>query len=97
MAGEFQQTLERVAAKARIVAQRYKLIERQRDQALERAAALEEELRRRDREILDLRRQVEFLRAATNIAPERSDVERTRSILASLVREIDACIAELNN
>lgn len=97
MAGEFQQTLERVAAKARIVAQRYRLIERQRDQALERAEALEEELRRRDREILDLRRQVEFLRAATTIAPERSDVERTRTILASLVREIDACIADLNN
>lgn len=97
MAGEFQQTLERVAGKARIVAQRYKLIEQQRDQALERAEALEEELRRRDREILDLRRQVEFLRTATTIAPERSDVERTRALLFSLVREIDACIADLNN
>lgn len=97
MAGEFQQTLERVAAKARIVAQRYKLIEQQRDQALERAEFLQEELRRRDREILDLRRQVEFLRTATTIAPERSDVERARAILSSLVREIDACIADLNN
>lgn len=97
MAGEFQQTLERVAAKASIVAQRYKLVERQRDEALERAGALEEELRRRDREIQDLRRQVEFLRTALTIAPERSDVERARSVLASLVREIDACIADLNN
>ncbi len=97
MAGEFQQTFERVAAKARIVAQRYKLIEQQRDQALEQVGLLEEELRRRDREVLDLRRQVEFLRAATTIAPERSDVERTRAILSSLVRDIDACIADLNN
>ncbi|MCM1070400.1 MAG: hypothetical protein NC210_01620 [[Clostridium] fimetarium] len=97
MAGEFQQTLERVAAKARIVAQRYKLIERQRDEALERAEFLQEELRRRDREILDLRRQVEFLRTATTIAPERADVARARALLASLVREIDASIADLNN
>lgn len=97
MAGEFQQTLERVAAKARIVAQRYKLIERQRDEALERAEFLQEELRRRDRDILDLRRQVEFLRTATTIAPERADVARARALLASLVREIDASIADLNN
>ncbi len=97
MAGEFQQTLERVAAKARVVAQRYKLIERQRDEALERVESLQEELRRRDREILDLRRQVEFLRTATTIAPERSDVARARTMLASLVREIDASIADLNN
>ena len=32
---------------------------------------------------------------ATTIAPERKDVERTRALLASLVREIDKCIADL--
>lgn len=97
MAGEFQQTIERINAKARIVAERYALILEQRDSALRRVAELEETLEKCQREIDGLKRQNEYLRMSTTLAPSRADVEHTRAVLSELVREIDKCIAELND
>lgn len=97
MAGEFQQTIERINAKARIVAERYALILEQRDSALRRVAELEETLEKCQREIDALKRQNEYLRMSTTLAPSRADVEHTRAVLSELVREIDKCIAELND
>ena len=44
-----------------------------------------------------LRSQVDYLKMAAIVAPEREDVERTRALLSNLVREIDKCIADLND
>ena len=53
-------------------------------------AALTEQNRR-------LQAEVEFLKVATTISPDRADVEATRATLSRLVREIDKCITELND
>lgn len=95
MAGELQQTVERLRAKMLVVNDRFALVCRQRNEAFERVRLLEEELSR-SRELTErLQQEIDFLRIATTIAPERKDVEQTRALLAELVREIDKCIADL--
>ncbi|MDE6283263.1 MAG: hypothetical protein K2L97_04655 [Muribaculaceae bacterium] len=78
-----------------VVSDRFSLICDQRDKALERIAALETELAAANTKVSRLEQEVEFLRIATTIAPERKDVEQTRALLTQLVRDIDKCIADL--
>lgn len=95
MAGDLQQTVERLRAKMLVVSDRFALVCDQRDRALARVAGLEADLDRHRKLVSELRQEVEFLKIATTIAPERKDVEQTRALLAELVREIDKCIADL--
>lgn len=95
MAGDLRQTIERLKAKMLVVSDRFKLVCDERDAAQERVTELQKELDTSRRTIEKLSQEVEFLRIATTIAPERKDVERTRALLSELVREIDNCIADL--
>ncbi len=96
MAVELQQIIDRVNAKTQILLDRYALIRQRREEAEAKVAELEATLEMLRAENEDLRRQVEFLRIAITIVPDRKDVERSRSMLSELVREIDKCIADLN-
>ena len=87
MAVELQQTIDRVNAKTQILLERYALIRRRRDEAEAKVAELEAAL---------TKLQAEFLQIATTLTPSRKDVERSRALLTELVREIDKCIADLN-
>lgn len=95
MSADLQKTVERLRAKMLVVSDRFSLICDQRDKALERIAALETELSAANTKVSRLEQEVEFLRIATTIAPERKDVEQTRALLTQLVRDIDKCIADL--
>ncbi len=95
MAGELQQTVDRLRAKMLVVNDRFALVCRQRDEALGRIRELEKELSDNRKHIEKLQQEIDFLRLATTIAPERKEVEQTRALLAELVREIDKCIADL--
>lgn len=78
-----------------VASDRFNIVREQRDAAQERVAQLEKELDASRKTIEKLSQEVEFLRIATTIAPERKDVEQTRAMLSQLVREIDNCIADL--
>jgi hypothetical protein len=95
MAGDLQQTIERLRAKMLVVSDRFALVSEQRDRALARIAELENDLTRERKLVAELRQEVDFLKIATTIAPDRKDVAKTRSLLSELVREIDKCIADL--
>lgn len=97
MAGELQQTIDRINAKTQILLDRYAILRQQRRQAVERIRELEAELGRLRAENERLRTEVDFLKIATTIAPSREDVARSRALLTELVREIDKCITELND
>lgn len=97
MAGEFQQIIDRINAKAQLILERYAMVNRQRSEAVQRVSELEDQLRRMQAENERLAREVEFLRIATTIAPDRKDVADTRAMLSELVREIDRCISDLND
>lgn len=96
MAVELQQIIDRVNAKTQILLDRYALIRQRRQEAEAKVAELETTLLKLRSENEDLRRQVEFLKIATTIVPDRNDVKRSRALLSELVREIDKCIADLN-
>lgn len=96
MAVELQHTIDRVNAKMQILLDRYALIRQRRQEAEAKVAELEATLAKLRADNEDLRRQVEFLRIANTIVPNRKDVESSRTLLSELVREIDKCIADLN-
>ena len=100
MAGEqqqpsLQQSVERLSAKMLVFSERFQRICSQRDDALRRISDLEQQLQGLQKRVDDLARENEFLKIATTLAPTRQDVEHTRELLSSLVREIDKCIADL--
>ena len=97
MADELRQTLNRTAQKAQIVLQRYLLMKQKVAQTAARAEELERELEKTKAENQRLRSQVQFLKMASVVAPDREDVERTRALISGLVRDIDRCIADLND
>lgn len=96
MANEFQQVIDRVSAKMQILLERYDIVNERRLKAMERVAELEKAVSVLQAENHRLATEVEFLRVATTISPERADVEATRALLSKLVREIDKCITDLN-
>lgn len=100
MAGEqqqpsLQQSVERLSAKMLVFSERFQWICTQRDEALSRISDLEQQLQSLQKRVDDLVKENEFLKIATTLAPTRRDVEHTRELLSSLVREIDKCIADL--
>ncbi|MBQ9076819.1 MAG: hypothetical protein IJY31_03140 [Muribaculaceae bacterium] len=96
MAGNLQQTLERIRNKAGLLTERYAVLRREKSAGDERIKELEAELTRRQQEIEKLQMENEYLKVVTTLIPDRKEVERSRAILAGLVREIDKCILELN-
>lgn len=97
MASEFQQVIDRVSAKMQILLDRYAIVNRRREEALARIADLEREVAALTEQNRRLQAEVEFLKVATTISPDRADVEATRATLSRLVWEIDKCITELND
>lgn len=95
MPGELQQTTGRIAAKARILVQRYALIVTERDEALQRVSELEQVVDGLKKRVGELEQQQLYLKAAMSFAPDREDTARAKALLAEMVREIDQCISEL--
>ena len=95
MPGELQQKTDRIAAKARIVTERYALIAAQRDEALAKIKELQATVAMLERKIATMEQQGMYLRAAMSFAPTREDTARAKALLTEMVREIDLCISEL--
>lgn len=97
MAADLRQKLEVISGKARLLTERYELVLKEKAAALERVSDLESTVDRQLIEIERLKQQLEFQLIATTLAPSREDLDRSRTVLSKLVREIDKCIDELNS
>lgn len=97
MAFEDLDTLGKVVAKANVLAERYEILAKSRDEAQSRVSELEGQLHAAQRELETLRAEVEYLRMAAVISPDREQIEQTRAIVSGLVREIDRCITDLSD
>ena len=97
MAFDYLTAFQRLKEKAALVAQRYHAAIAQRDEARSEAAALREELARRDEEIRRLKTDVENLTVVTTAFPSKEAVAQSRKYLSGLVREIDQCITDLTH
>ena len=95
MASDLRNTLTRLSEKSRFLTQRYRRVTEERRQALDQVKELRNTLQQRDKEIQTLRMQVEYLTVVSTIAPGHEQLEETRAKIASLMREIDRCIADL--
>ncbi len=96
MAGNLQQRIDKIEAKGALLAERFILIRDAKRAADEQIADLNATIAGLRRNIADLNRQVEYLKVASVLTPDHHDVEKTRSMLSELVREIDKCIHQLS-
>lgn len=96
MSGTLEQRISTIQSKSQLLVQRYRNIEAQRDEALAKISALESQLKKSISENEYLRRELEFMKISSTIAPQEGDVERSRKFLKDIVWEIDKCIKQLS-
>ena len=95
MANDFETTLTRLSEKSRFITERYKVVSRQKDEALREIERLQYELDRRDRQIRQLSTQLDNMKISSALSPTAETVAQTRAIIKGLIAEIDRCIAQL--
>lgn len=95
MAGNLQQRLDRLKSKTEMVLARNTALQERLSSAKERIVTLEDSLRSKEKEIGELRQQIEQLKVVNILTPDHRDVEHTRAFLSGLLRDIDKCISEL--
>ena len=95
MVNNLKQPLERLRGKADILAERYRILLQDKQQADLRIEELSSTIKKQQNEINRLQQEVEHLKVVTTLTPDRKDVEKSRAFLSKLVRNIDKCIAEL--
>lgn len=96
MASNLKQTLERLQGKANILVERYQILLQEKQDADVQIKELTSKIKKQQEEISKLQQEVEYLKVVTTLTPNRNDVEKSRAFLSKLVRDIDKCIAELN-
>lgn len=95
MADNLQQRLQRLGEKSRVLVERFRKVDAERIEALEKVAELQQQVARLNEEIATLRTQVEYLTVSSTVAPDRRALNDTRAMVADLMREVDRCIADL--
>lgn len=94
---DYHKTLDSISSKSRLLIERYRLLEKSRDEAQEKVQDMQAQIDQMQKEIEKLRLDNEYLRLAATIAPSREDVEKARGMITNLVREIDRCIIDLKD
>lgn len=95
MAKDLAEQLSRIGHKAELLVTRYATLKEHNSQLRERLIELEANLRARDAVIEKQRLELEHLRISSAIAPDTATAREARATLTELVREIDACVADL--
>jgi len=96
MANELQQTLARIINKSNILVEKYHVLESTNSKLVSEKEQLVEEIEQMKKENERLSQEIQYLKMARALAPNLDDVENARSTISTLVRDIDKCIAQLN-
>lgn len=95
MAMDFSEQLTRLEHKTELVLTRYRsMLEKNRELSAQ-IIDLRSALQASQATIEKMRTQIEYLQVSSSIAPDDESAARARDILLDLVREIDACIADI--
>lgn len=97
MAVDFNEQLDLIRSKATVMVEKYSRLLKAFEEVREEANQLRSDLMARDKEIEQLRMKVEYLSIASTVKISGDDLEATRAMVADLVRDIDRCIADLND
>lgn len=89
--------LANLVNKVKVLAEKYHKLFLAKEQADRKAAALEQALIEREREVERLKGEIQMLRTAAVLAPNKADVERTRTMISELLKDIDRCISDLQD
>ena len=76
--------------------EKYHALEKANDELVSQKEQLLKEIEQIKRDNEKLTQEVEFLKLARIVAPNLDDVEKARTTISTLVRDIDKCIAQLN-
>lgn len=97
MASDIASTLTRLSEKSRFLTERFKVVTRQRDEALERIATLQAELDSCKRRLEQLRIENEYLKVSSVLAPSAESVNATRATIKGIIAEIDRIMVDLKD
>ena len=96
MAESLSEIFDRLLQKQAVLVERYHALE-EKCKALEGSVAeLQGELKRQKAELERTVQENEYLKIVRTVAPDRESLERSREIVAKLVRDVDKCIEDLN-
>lgn len=96
MANELQQTLARIINKSNILVEKYHALENANAVLASEKEQLVEEIEKMKKTNELLQQENEYLKLARVVSPDLKDVEHARTTISTLVRDIDKCIAQLN-
>lgn len=97
MATDFNQQVDRIRAKSSLILEKYLRLKQAYDDARKELTKLKAALIARDKEIENLRMQVDHYSIASVVKASGDDLQSTRAMVADLVREIDRCIVDLSD
>ena len=95
MATDYSEQIVRLEHKTELLLTRYESLVRINRELQERVQELQQALAAVEAERQKMRTQIEYLQVSSAIAADDDAAVRARDILSDLVREIDACIAEI--
>lgn len=86
--------LANLVGKVSVLAEKHNALASAKAEADARVAELESALADRERKLERLDAELQMLRTAAVLTPTKDQVERTRSIISELLKDIDRCIAD---
>lgn len=95
MAKDFAEQLSRIGHKAELLVTRYSTLKEHNAQLRKQVLELQAALRARDALIEKQNIELEHLHVSSALAPDAATAREARATIAELVREIDACVADL--
>ncbi len=97
MTANLPELLNRLSGKCNVLAERYGLVKKQRDEAIERCEELQAQVNGLKAKLEQAETEIEYLRISHKIAPTGEDAKLTQDMLAAMIKKIDKCIAKLRN
>ncbi len=95
MAKDLSEQLNRIGHKAELLITRYKTLREENRNLQSRVESLEAELESSRARIERLQTEVEHFRISSALAPDSRTAAQARAIINQIVRDIDACVADL--
>lgn len=95
MAKDLSEQLQRIGHKAELLVTRYSSLKEHNEKLRQEVLEMQAQLRARDALIERQAIELEHLRISSALAPDSSTAKEARATIVELVREIDACVADL--
>ena len=95
MATDLSAQLQRLGHKSELLTTRFATLKSENEALRAREEDLQAQIRKLTAANEQMARELEFLRLSAAIAPNSQDTREARALISNLVREIDACVADL--